>query len=183
MGLNLVQMKRNISLDPLEALPGPFGPILGPNIQKIKNIEKSKKIAKSGTLHPGSTFGPLGTLWAGTSQRLFRQFCRRWNAQPSSSPIVPRSNLRGSGALAAICNLLEFTSTGVYSLVGFTLVSKKSRLFSTPGGSAPRPPFSRPSASIMSAFGLPDAPPQMGPRDPNGPQTKMGPKWAPRAQM
>ena len=33
-------------------------------------------------------------------------------------------------------------------------------------GSTPRPPFSRPSASIMSAFGLPDAPPQMGPRAP-----------------
>ena len=41
-----------------------------------------------------------------------------------------------------------------------------------------RPPFSRPSASIMSAFGLPDDPPQMGPRAPNVPP-QMGPKWAP----
>ena len=39
-----------------------------------------------------------------------------------------------------------------------------------PGGSAPRPPFSRPSASKMSAFGL-----QMGPRAPTDP-----PKWIPQ---
>ena len=36
-------MKRNASLDPLEALPAPFGPIFGPKIKKIPKIEKSKK--------------------------------------------------------------------------------------------------------------------------------------------
>ena len=38
-------------------------------------------------------------------------------------------------------------------MVGFTLVLKKSRLFFTPGGSAPRPPFSRPSASRAQGLG------------------------------
>ena len=34
----------------MEALPGPFGPILGPKIQKLTKIQKSQKIAKSGPL-------------------------------------------------------------------------------------------------------------------------------------
>ena len=33
-------MTRNLFLDPLEALPGPLGPILGPKIQEIKEIPK-----------------------------------------------------------------------------------------------------------------------------------------------
>ena len=43
-----------------------------------------------------------------------------------------------------------------------------------PGGSAPRPPFSRPSASVMSAFGL-----QMGPRAPTDPPEWIPQKWVP----
>ena len=50
-------MKRNASLDPMEALPGPFGPILGPKIQKLTKIQKSQKLAKSGPL---SKSEPLG---------------------------------------------------------------------------------------------------------------------------
>ena len=43
-------MKRNPSLDPMEALPGPFGPILDPKIQKMTKIQKCKKLTKSGPL-------------------------------------------------------------------------------------------------------------------------------------